>query len=253
MPARTSATRRRTRRPAASKASKASGRRRRTQPRRNPGRSRRTGIAVFTAIVVPLALVAAVLLGGGVLAGAFGEAFADDDGAPAPGVPAPPPAIAAPGVAGYGLEQLANACTIVGAGRDLGFDGRDQTIAVMTAMGESSLRNIDYGDWETNGVTNPDGSRTTSIGLFQQQDSWGSREARLDPYTAATVFYRAMAVRVPDRAAVEPTLVAHRTQINKDPYHYARFWERAVRVVAALGGTPLQGDRTAGIPLCPAG
>jgi hypothetical protein len=235
-------------------ASKAPARRRKPQRRRNRRRARRTGIAVFTAIAVALALVAAVLLGGGFLAGAFGQAFAADDDASAPA--APPPVIVAPatpGVAGYGLEQLANACTILAAGRDLGFDQRDQTIAVMTAMGESSLHNIDYGDWETSGVTNPDGSRTTSIGLFQQQDSWGSREARLDPYTAASVFYRAMAARVPDRAAVEPTLVAHRTQINRDPFHYAWYWNRAVRVVAALSGTPMEGDRTDGIPLCPAG
>lgn len=203
------------------------------------------------ALTVPLVLAAALLLGGGALAGAFGKAFAADGTSSGPLLPAPP-VIAAPGVAGYGAEQLANACTILAAGRDLGFDARDQTIAVMTAMGESSLRNIDYGDWETSGVTNPDGSRTTSIGLFQQQDSWGSREARLDPYTAAVIFYRAMAVRVPDRAAVEPTLVAHRTQINKDPYHYARYWDRALRVVAAVGGAPLEGDRVDGIPLCPA-
>lgn len=211
---------------------------------------RRAGAAVAIAMTVAVVLAAAVLLGGGVLAGAFGRAFAADGRAPA--LPVPPPAIAEPAVAGYGLEQLAHACTILAAGRDLGFDERDQTIAVMTAMGESSLRNIDYGDWETSGVTNPDGSRTTSIGLFQQQDSWGTREARLDPYTAAGVFYRAMAARVPDRAALEPTLVAHRTQVNKDPYHYARYWDRAVRVVAALGGAPLDGDRIDGIPLCPA-
>ncbi|WP_228479538.1 peptidase M23 [Microbacterium atlanticum] len=204
------------------------------------------------ALTVSLAIVAAALVGAGALAGAFGKAFAADDGGAGPDVPLLPPAIVAPGIAGYGPEQLSHACTILTAGRDLGFDARDQTIAVMTAMGESSLRNIDYGDWETSGVTNPDGSRTTSIGLFQQQDSWGPREARLDPYTAASVFYRAMAHRVPERAAVEPTLVAHRTQINKDPYHYARYWDRAVRVVAALGGTPLEGDRIDGIPLCPA-
>ena len=74
------------------------------------------------------------------------------------------------------MEQLAHACTIIGAPAGIwASTRRDQTIAVMTAMGESSLRNIDYGDWETSGVTNPDGSRTTSIGLFQQQDSWGTR------------------------------------------------------------------------------
>lgn len=204
-------------------------------------------------LAVSVTVTAAIMLIGLLAAGAFvAHALSGpaDDRADTPSLIAPlmPP----PGVAGYGAEQLAHACTILAAGRDLGLDQRDQTIAVMTAMGESSLRNIDYGDWETSGVTNPDGSRTTSIGLFQQQDSWGSREARMDPYTSAGMFYRAMTVRVPDRAAVEPTLVAHRTQVNADPYHYVRYWDRAVRVVAALNGAPHAGDRTDGIPLCPA-
>lgn len=139
-------------------------------------------------------------------------------------------------VAVYSDEQWTNAATVVEAGRAAGLTERDQTIGVMTALGESSLRNIDYGDWETRGVTNPDGTRTTSIGLFQQQDGWGTREERLDPYTAAAFFYRAMVSRVPEpeRSALEPTLVAHRTQVNRDPQHYARYWPGAQDLVAAL-------------------
>ncbi|WP_374314029.1 peptidase M23 [Microbacterium sp.] len=190
--------------------------------------------------------LAAVIVAAAVAAHALSEFTDDRDHA----VIAPPPA--EPAVAGYGVEQLSHACTIMIAGRDLALGERDQTIAVMTAMGESSLRNLTYGDWETSGVTNPDGSRTTSIGLFQQQDGWGSREERLDPHTAATKFYRAMTLRVPERATLEPTLVAHRTQVNADPLHYARYWEQAVRVVAALNGQPLDRDRAAAIPLCPA-
>ncbi|MBD3941047.1 peptidase M23 [Microbacterium sp. NEAU-LLC] len=189
---------------------------------------------------MPVVLVSVFLIGAGFLARSLDDVFG--------GYRADP----VPAVAGYRVEQLANACTIVVAGRDLGLDARDQTIAVMTAMGESSLRNLDYGDWETNGVRNPDGSRTTSMGLFQQQDSWGSREARLDPYTAAVLFYRAMTDRVPDRASLEPTLVAHRTQVNDDADHYARYWDRAVRVVAAVTGSPQPGDSIDGIPQCPA-
>mgnify|MGYP001109809954 CR=1 FL=1 len=137
---------------------------------------------------------------------------------------------------GFGREQLDNARTIVTAGHDAGLPSRDQTIAVMTALGESSLQNIDYGDWETNGVTNPDGTRTTSIGLFQQQDGWGTREQRMDPYTAATLFYRAMVddVPEPERSATAPTEVAHRVQINRDPEHYAPYWPLAERIVAVL-------------------
>ncbi|WP_245233193.1 peptidase M23 [Microbacterium sp. dk485] len=157
------------------------------------------------------------------------------------GFSAPPPPVAPPPA--YDADQLGNAATIMAAGGDLGLSRRDQAIAVMTAMGESSLRNIAYGDWETSGVTNPDGSRTTSIGLFQQQDGWGTREQRLDPYTAATLFYAAMLEKVPEpeRQQTEPTLVAHRTQINRDPQHYAKYWSLAVRVVEELSGEQIPG------------
>lgn len=156
-------------------------------------------------------------------------------------------------VSGWDSEQLGNAATIMRAGTDLGLSARDQAIGVMAAMGESSLRNIDYGDWETSGLTNPDGSRTTSIGLFQQQDGWGSREQRLDPYTAATLFYRAMTTAVPEseRHGLDPTLVAHRTQINADPQHYARYWPAAVRVLEKLSGVDSGLDAAAdGRPQC---
>lgn len=171
-------------------------------------------------------LIAALALGGVALVYAASE----------PPDPLTPAEQICAAVAPYGDEQWANAATIVTAGRAAGLSDRDQTIGVMTALGESSLRNIDYGDWETSGVTNPDGSRTTSIGLFQQQDSWGTREERLDPYTAAVLFYRAMVDRVPEpeRSSLEPTLVAHRTQVNRDPQHYAQYWDRAQQIVAAL-------------------
>jgi hypothetical protein len=232
--------------------SSASGTRRPPRRRTKQRRTRRAWL-IAVGILTPLLVGAALVLGGGYAITALADAV-DDAVTPVFEPVAPiPPAPVPPNIAGYGVEQLGHACTIMTAGRDLGFDQRDQTIAVMTAMGESSLRNIDYGDWGTSGVTNPDGSRTTSIGLFQQQDNWGTRDQRLDPYTAASIFYRAMAARVPDRAALEPTIVAHNTQINADPAHYARYWDRAIRVVAALSGTPMAGDLIDGIPLCPPG
>ncbi|GAA3027207.1 peptidase M23 [Microbacterium dextranolyticum] len=136
----------------------------------------------------------------------------------------------------YDAAQLDNARTIMAVGRADGLPIRDQAIAVMTAMGESSLRNLDYGDWETSGVTNPDGTATTSLGLFQQQNGWGTREQRLDPATAAALFYRAMIADVPEpeRSTLEPTDIAHRVQINRDPDHYAKFWPSAEHLVTAL-------------------
>lgn len=231
--------------------------RRRTSSHR-PGRRRREsagrvvrGLAI-TAAVTAVVLFAGVMLSVAMVAHAL-TGFTDGQETPQASIPdAAPPPPPLPAVAGYGVEQLAHACTILTVGRSMGLGARDQTIAVMTAMGESSLRNLTYGDWETSGVTNPDGSRTTSIGLFQQQDSWGSSKARLDPATSARLFYRAMTARVPERETLEPTVVAHRTQINADPRHYARYWHPAARVFAALNGDPIEGDSVRGIPACPA-
>ncbi|MFX4034579.1 hypothetical protein ACJBY0_10370, partial [Streptococcus suis] len=48
----------------------------------------------------------------------------------------------------------------------------------------------------------------------------------------------AMTTAVPERErhGLDPTLVAHRTQINSDPQHYARYWPAAVRMVEQLSG-----------------
>lgn len=137
------------------------------------------------------------------------------------------------GIAGWEGEQLENAATIMQTASALGFGRDGQILGVMTAMGESSLRNIDYGDWETTGFTNPDGSRTTSIGLFQQQEWWGSVEQRMDPATAATLFYERLA-RVPEWHALDPSLAVHRVQINLDPTYYTRYLADATAVVDAL-------------------
>lgn len=139
------------------------------------------------------------------------------------------------GVGGWRGEQLENAATIIRTAQSLGFERDGQILGVMAAMGESSLRNIDYGDWETSGITNPDGSRTSSIGLFQQQDWWGSVEERMDPASAATLFYDRLA-RLPGWQGAEPLHAIHRVQINSDPEHYARFADDAAAVVDALSG-----------------
>lgn len=136
-------------------------------------------------------------------------------------------------VAGYKGEQLVNAAAIIRAGIDVGVDQHGQVLAVMTAMGESSLRNVTYGDWETSGVTNPNGTRTTSIGLFQQQESWGSVQDRMDPSRAAALFYDRL-IQVPGWQTMAATLAIHAVQINADPQHYARFENDATAIVTAL-------------------
>ncbi|MBS0024350.1 hypothetical protein [Microbacterium paraoxydans] len=146
-----------------------------------------------------------------------------------------PETFPAAGIQGWSGEQLENAATIVRTASALGFGRDGQILGVMTAMGESSLRAIDYGDWETRGWTNPDGSRTTSIGLFQQQDWWGSVEQRMDPAASATLFYERLA-RLPAWQSMPPSHAIHRVQINTDRDYYARYQEDATAVVDALSG-----------------
>lgn len=141
----------------------------------------------------------------------------------------------AAGIEGWSGEQLENAATIIRTAGALGFARDGQILGVMTAMGESSLRNIDYGDWETRGFTNPDGTRTTSIGLFQQQEWWGSIEQRMDPATATTLFFDRLG-RLPDWQTMEPSYAIHRVQINTDRDYYSRFQADATAVVDAMSG-----------------
>lgn len=136
-------------------------------------------------------------------------------------------------VAGYDLAQIANAAIIADVARAWGMATHGALLAVMCAMGESSLRNIDYGDWETGGVRNPDGTPTTSIGLFQQQASWGSVPDRMDPIYATWKFLDALS-KVRNWTSLEPTVAIHRVQINADPNHYAKYEGAARAVLAAI-------------------
>ncbi|WP_373887213.1 NlpC/P60 family protein [Actinomyces bowdenii] len=179
------------------------------------------GLALVLALVLLLALLpvlALLLLLGGqeedCTAGAGARAVLIDERA-----------VAGASVPGWDATQLAHAATIMRAAADMGLTRRDQTIAVMTAIGESGLRNLDHGD-----AAGPD-----SRGLFQQRETWGSLEQRMDPYQSASLFLQAL-VRITERDAMEPTLVAHRIQANSDPYHYESSWPAAEAIVAALDG-----------------
>lgn len=138
-----------------------------------------------------------------------------------------PDSVPAGPIAGYNREQLVNAAHVMLAAQKLGLTARDQQIGVMTAMGESGLRVLDYGD-----AVGPD-----SRGLFQQRDNgaWGSYEDRMDPFISATNFFK-VEMTITGREIMEPTLVANAVQRNADPYYYTPFWEPAGQVVTALGG-----------------
>lgn len=189
------------------------------------GQQRTGWLAVGALLSVPVLvaglLVAVTVASSATACGPGGAAAEVDPGA----VPDGP-------VAGFGHEQLVNAAWIMKAAADLGLSRRDQRIGVMTAIGESALQVLDYGD-----DAGPD-----SRGLFQQRanGAWGSLADRMDPYTSATNFFTVLATNS-TRDSLAPTLVAHTVQANADPYYYQPFWQPAGEVIAALSAAPPPG------------
>ncbi|RFA17745.1 hypothetical protein [Subtercola boreus] len=134
-------------------------------------------------------------------------------------------------VGAFNRGQLVNAALIANAAVTAGLPAAAQTIGVQTAIGESSLVNITYGD----GATNPDGSIADSIGLFQQQSSWGTVAQRMDPTTSAGLFF----TRLPGVAgweAMDPSLAINKVQGNADPNHYTKYRADAVAIMTYLTG-----------------
>lgn len=73
-------------------------------------------------------------------------------------------------------EQRDNAQTIISVARELNIPSRGVQVALMTALQESTLRNLDHGDRD-------------SVGIFQQRANWGSLEERMDPVYEAKAFF----------------------------------------------------------------
>ena len=120
-------------------------------------------------------------------------------------------------------EQEANARIIIQVGREQGVPDYGIIIALATAMQESSLRNIDYGDRD-------------SVGLFQQRPStgWGTVEEILNPRHAAYLFYQGRAgytrglLDIAGWQSMPLTVAAQKVQISAYPDHYAK-WETSAR------------------------
>jgi cell wall-associated NlpC family hydrolase len=107
-------------------------------------------------------------------------------------------------------DQLRNAALIYSIGRRMGMSNRDIQIALITAMQESSLRNLNYGDRD-------------SLGLFQQRPSmgWGTPEQVTNPRYAATKFFTELK-KVKGRENMAMTEAAQAVQRSAYPDAYAK-------------------------------
>ncbi len=116
------------------------------------------------------------------------------------------------GFSNLSAEQKQNAQTIINVGKQMGASNRDIQVALMTAMQESGLRNLNGGDRD-------------SAGLFQQRPScgWGSKEQVTNPQYAATQFFSHL-MRIPNRDSMSLTQEAQAVQRSAFPDAYAK-WE----------------------------
>jgi hypothetical protein len=150
--------------------------------------------------------------------------------APPPGCTAAgadPGAATDPGaIAEYPLspEQADNAATIAAVGTTLDMSEQAVTIALATALQESGLHNLAYGDRD-------------SVGLFQQRPSqgWGSAEQIADPVYAARAFYTRLA-RQRNWRAMGVNDAAQAVQRSAVPDAYGQWEGEAGALAAALTG-----------------
>jgi hypothetical protein len=124
----------------------------------------------------------------------------------------------------FSPEQSANAATITGVALKRGLPAHAAAIANATAITESKLRNVRFGDLD-------------SLGLFQQRPSqgWGTKEQILDPVHATNKFYDAL-VKIDGYEAMEITKVAQQVQRSGFPEAYADHEQEGRVLASTLAG-----------------
>ncbi len=129
-----------------------------------------------------------------------------------------------PEAANLDAEQQANARVIVEVTVQRKLPSRAAEIAIATAMQESTLHNLAYGDRD-------------SLGLFQQRPSqgWGTPAQLLDPVYATNKFLDGLQA-VPDWPVLPLTVAAQTVQRSAYPDAYAKWEPMAIAVVAGLLG-----------------
>jgi murein DD-endopeptidase MepM/ murein hydrolase activator NlpD len=131
--------------------------------------------------------------------------------------------------AGLDEEQLENARTIIDVGQRLSVPVYGWVVALATALQESSLRNLHYGDRD-------------SLGLFQQRAAWGSASERTNPEVATTMFYtggrggQPGLLDIPGWDRMTVTDAAQAVQRSAYPNAYADDEPLARALVARYGG-----------------
>lgn len=127
----------------------------------------------------------------------------------------------------FSTEQLNNAGTIASTAKGLGASNRDIMIALMTAMQESSLRNLNYGDRD-------------SLGLFQQRAAWGDAKDRTNAAAATKMFFEGGKqgqrglFDIKDRGKMTMGQAAQAVQVSAFPGAYDQWSDEASAILSAM-------------------
>ncbi|QKE83950.1 hypothetical protein [Arthrobacter sp. NEB 688] len=126
-------------------------------------------------------------------------------------------------------DQASNAAAITAIAVKRGLPPRAASIAIATAMQESKVRNVRFGDRD-------------SLGLFQQRPSqgWGSAEQILDPEYATNKFYDALE-KVDGYTSMEIAVAAQEVQRSAAGSAYAQHEDKARTTASVLSGQTAQG------------
>jgi hypothetical protein len=122
--------------------------------------------------------------------------------------------------------QAPVAATIAGVATRMGLPTRALDIAYATALQESKLTNLAYGDRD-------------SIGVFQQRPSegWGTAAQLEDPEYASTAFFLAL-TKVPDYLSQPIDVAAQDVQHSADGSAYAQWDSTAEFLATSYATTP---------------
>lgn len=204
---------------------------RRTAPRRTGRESTLSHaliVVVATLCIVTVVVVGIVRLSARWLAG-LGTVSAGEDSSSYCVARQPDGAM---GAMGYPLsaEQSRNAALITAVGVTRGLPDHAATVALATAMQESKITNLEYGDRD-------------SLGLFQQRPSqgWGTVEQLMDETYATNAFYDGL-VKVADWQTIPVEDAAQAVQRSGFPDAYAQ-WDGLARAWAQA----LTGEVAAGV------
>jgi hypothetical protein len=121
-------------------------------------------------------------------------------------------------------QQASIAATIAGVAADQGLPAHAVTIAYATAMQESKLHNLDYGDRD-------------SVGIFQQRPSegWGPASQLKDPVYATSRFFGAL-TKVPGWQQLPVDQAAQAVQHSADGSAYSQYDVMARAMAIAFTG-----------------